>query len=136
MKILLAVLAILVASPAFAVDPECVDAVGDQPVYSGCQLKTGARTAQFTFCSPQFDDEGDPIPEQGSLASCTVTLDGLPEAIANVDRPGQVFVINLESKNPGHIIGAYCTNTDGEDGEDWLSDICFPSGRPKAPQKR
>ena len=127
---------LLAASPALAVDPECLDAINEPPTFQGCQLKMDGLSVDLRFCSPQFDIDGDPIPEANAIASCTVTLDDVTHALATVDRPGQLFSVNLTSKNPGHVITAFCTTTEGLDGEVWVSDVCFPAGKPGKPHKK
>lgn len=126
----------LLSTTSFAADPECVDATTEPPVFSGCQLKLDGLQATLRFCSPQFDTDGDPILETGHIASCTVELNGQAVAVATVDRPGQLFEVTVNGKNPGHRIGAFCTTTEGADGEKWESDMCFPHGNPKKPKLR
>jgi hypothetical protein len=132
---LTAILASLVAAPAVAVDPECVDAITEPPVFTGCQLKMQGITADLRFCTPQFDSDGDPILQTGHLASCTVELDGLAVTVP-VTEPGILFQSTVTGKNPGHVIRAWCTTTEDLDGEVWTSDICFPHQRPKKPHKQ
>ena len=129
-------LAFLIACPALAVDPECLDAINEPPTFQGCQLKMSGLSVDLRFCSPQFDIDGDPIPEAGAIASCTVTLDDVTHAIATVDRPGQLFTINLASKNPGHVITAFCSTVEGLPGDVWRSEVCFPAGQPGKPHKK
>jgi hypothetical protein len=125
-----------IASSASAVDPECVNAISEPAIYNGCQLKMPGLSAVMEFCSPQFDIDGDPIPEVGAIGSCTITLDGIVQAVAIVDRPGQLFAISLTAKNPGHVIEAFCSTAEDLQGEVWVSDVCFPSKPPKKPHKR
>jgi hypothetical protein len=127
---------LLLTTPALAIDPECVDAIGEPAVFQGCQLKMDGLSTVVRFCSPQVDIDGDPIPEANALGSCTVTLDGITQAVATVDRPGQLFSISLTSKNPGHVITAYCSTAEDLTGNVWTSDICFPSKPPKKPHLR
>jgi hypothetical protein len=126
----------LLAAPVQAADPECVNAISEPPVFSGCQLKMTGLAVNVQFCSPQFDIDGDPIPEAGALKSCTVTLDGAIQAVATVDRPGQLFSISLAGKNPGHVVTAFCSTVEDLQGEVWTSDICFPAKEPKKPHKQ
>ena len=133
----LAAAAILVGLPtasARAVDPECSGAIGDPPVYQGCQLKLGFLLGTLRFCTPQFDIDGDPIPS-GAMASCTVELDGV-RLVEPVTEPGKVFVVEVQGKNPGHVIRAWCTTAEGLDGPAWQSDLCFPAKQPKEPHLR
>ena len=130
-----AILALL-STPAVAVDPECVDAVSEPPVFSGCQLKMQGLVADLRFCAPQFDSDGDPIMPTGHLASCTVTLNGQVVVETPVTEPGQLFSATVVGKNPGHVIEAWCTTTEGLVGEVWESDLCFPHARTKKPHKK
>jgi len=129
-----AVLALL-STPAVAVDPECVDAITEPPVFQGCQLKMQGLTAELRFCSPQFDADGDPVLPTGHLASCTVELDGLAVTVP-VTEPGVLFTSTVAGKNPGHLIRAWCTTTEDLRGEVWESEMCFPHQRPKKPSKQ
>jgi hypothetical protein len=124
--------ALLFAAPAAAVDPECVGKVGTQPVYAGCELKMTGVTADLRFCSPQLDVDGDPLLD-GVVASCTVTLDGAAVQTVPITGLGQLFTAQVAGKNLGHQIGAFCTDSDGNDGGVWVSDLCFPSGKPGEP---
>jgi hypothetical protein len=133
--LIVTLLALLVAGPALAVDPECVDAVGEPPVFSGCQLKMDGVTAELRFCTPQHDIDGDLLLDVGHLASCTVELDGLAVTVP-VTSPGIVFQSSVAGKNPGHTIRAWCTTTEGLDGEVWSSAMCFPHQSPKKPKLR
>lgn len=116
---------------ALAIDPECTGLTGEPPIYQGCQLKMGTHTATLRFCSPQHDTDGDILPT-GSLQSCTVTVNSLVTSVAVTD-PGVIFTVDVSGKNPGHTIEGYCTNADGIQGETWVSDICFPGGKPAKP---
>jgi hypothetical protein len=113
MRSLLAGLVLILASAAWAIDPDCADATGEPPVYQGCQLKVGSITSTLTFCTPQFDTDGDPIPEVGALESCSVSLNGGPEQINTVGAPGVTTSFTVIGKYPGHTITAWCTNTEG-----------------------
>lgn len=135
MRIWIVLLALLIAGPALAIDPECVDAVGEPPVFQGCQLKLDGLTAELRFCSPQHDADGDPVLDVGHLASCTVELDGLSVTVP-VTAPGILFTSSVSGKNPGHVIRAWCSTTEGLDGQVWTSDICFPHQVPKKPKLR
>jgi len=129
-----AILALL-STPAVAVDPECIDAVSEPPVFSGCQLKMQGLVAELRFCSPQFDADGDPVLPTGHLASCTVALDGL-EVTVPVTEPGVLFSATVAGKNPGHTISAWCTTAEDIKGEVWTSDMCFPHQKTKKPHKQ
>ena len=131
-KYIILLAAMLFASPAAAVDPECVGAIGAAPVYAGCQLKMTGVSADLRFCSPQVDADGDTIPD-GTVQSCTVSLDGTPVVTAPITTSGELFSVTVTGKNLGHQIGAFCTNAEGITGEVWVSDLCFPSGAPGQP---
>lgn len=131
-RVLLFLLTLSLATPAFAVDPECVGATGAPPVYTGCELKMTGVTADLRFCSPQVDIDGDPVLD-GALGSCTVSLDGAVVSTIPVTLAGQLFSVTVNGKNLGHRLEAFCTNSDGIDGEVWASDLCFPSGTPGRP---
>lgn len=136
MKWFMISLALLVAGPALGqVAPECTDATTEPPVFTGCQLKMTGLEANLRFCTPQFDADGDPIPETGAIASCSVELDGVVQTFS-VTGPGTIFSATVTGKNPGHQIRAWCTTVEGEDGEVWLSDLCFPARQPKKPHPR
>lgn len=119
-------------TPAYAIDPECVGATGAPPVYTGCELTMSGVQADLRFCSPQVDTDGDPVPD-GTVASCTVLLDGTPVSTVPLTQAGELFNVTVTGKNLGHRIEAFCTNAEGINGEVWGSDLCFPSGTPGPP---
>ncbi len=131
-RYLILLAALLFAAPAAAVDPECVGKVGTQPVYAGCELKMTGVTATARFCSPQVDVDGEALLDT-TVATCTVTLDGATVDTVPITKIGQLFAVQISGKNLGHQIGAFCTDVDGNDGEVWVSDLCFPSGQAAPP---
>ena len=135
MKTLTTILTLLLATPALAIDPECIDAIGEPTVYNGCQLKTDALTATLRFCSPQFDIDGDSVPVVGAVGTCTVELDSLAVTVP-VTAPGILFESTITGKYPGHTIRAWCSTVEGLTGLIWSSDLCFPSQKLKKPHKK
>ena len=115
----------------FAADQECIDA--QEIVWQGCEFKTEPHEWTARFCSPQLDEDGDPIPA-GTLGNCFVSLDGEAFIEKTVTEPGVIFTHTWTSKGPNHVVEAFCKNAEGMSGASYQTAICFPGGIPGKPK--
>ena len=128
MKKLLLVL-LLVSSPAFAVDPECNDTAN----FHDPQVVYPSPDRLIDVCSPQFDTDGDAIPD-GTPLVCILEVDrnGSPMVYATTTvAPGTHFVFAVNEK---YVRSAtvHC-DAGATVGEVLAFTAIFPSGQPITP---
>lgn len=115
---------LLVAYPAFAVDPDCMAPVTDQTVWN---LSDG----DARYCTPQLSTSGTTLPDAGYPMTCVVSVDGLEYDTRTGLAPGVVITVTAGPYRFAHPIEVMCFNSAGN-GEVVAAAGIFP---PEAPDR-
>jgi hypothetical protein len=125
MKYLITIIALLIALPALAADPECVGPGYDEAVDGQYDARQSIR-----FCTPteQADENNTPIAD-GELTRCVVTAAGQAFAITSSNRPGQFVSFDTPQsvKDSAQVggIAVFCENSAGAGAPVVASNVRF-----------